>query len=163
MGAKGVLTAGRVLRHLADIEKMGYRFYSKLEECTPSEKVRSLAHMMKKAEQRHHQRFLEYAQRADAALDEGDMAYQLSLPPEVQRLLDADVFVDVGRLERAAQYAGDAEMFKVAIRAEENLALLLSQLRIYVPQKQRPFIDRVIREEWNHKAKLEENLVKHVK
>ncbi|MDQ1257864.1 MAG: hypothetical protein QG656_2472 [Candidatus Hydrogenedentes bacterium] len=158
---EAVLTAERVLLHLAAIEETGERFYQGLYDGTQSAWVRRLAEVMVRAEQRHRTRFLEYAERAAQSSRLEDNALSGVPPAEAVRLLRVGVFAEEDRSRKAAQYASDAEVIRVAIGAEERLALLLTQLREFVPKMQRRFIDRVIKEEWAHKDKLERAMQKH--
>jgi len=144
------------------MEEHGFAFYEGLWQGTNSDLVRKLARMMMKAEQRHRQRFLSYAQRAEESDDAGDDRLTGALPPEVLRLLKTGVFVPKGRSVKAAEYAQDEEVLNIAITAEQTLALLLTELRQYVPRGQRRFIDHVTKQEWGHKAKLEQVLRKTV-
>jgi len=57
--------------------------------------------------------------------------------------------------------ANDVNMIKLAIRAEEHLALLLTQLHSYVSRPQGAYIARVVKEEWGHKEKLEDIMKEH--
>jgi rubrerythrin len=150
------VSAGRVLRRLAEIEQDGVEFYQGLMEGTKLDFVRKLAAKMVRAEDRHRRRFLGYAEEAERSAG-GDLD-QLAkpLPPEVVRLLGVRIMVDKARVKQSALYATDEEALRVAIRAEEHIALLLTQLREYVAPAQRGYISRVIKEEWNHKARLEE-------
>ena len=143
----------QILRHLAELEEAGIRFYEGVRDGTQSEKVRDLAAMMVRAEVRHQKRFLEYAARAGAESRLPDLQ---QMPREIERLLAVKVFSAREQAKRAATYASDIEMLKFAIRAEEHLAVLMNQLRLFVTPSQRRYIDRVIEEEWNHKARLEQ-------
>jgi len=158
--AETPLSAAQVLRRLAAIERDGVAFYQGLLQGTTSEPVRKLAAMMVRAETRHEKRFLEYAQRAEAAGPEGNTLTS-PLPNDVARLLSVPVFVPRDRVRKSAPFAKDIEVIRVAIRAEESLALLLTQLRAHVPRAQRAYVTRAINEEWRHKAELEELVKKH--
>lgn len=157
-----LLTAAQVLRRLADIELEGIQFYRGLADGTDSPAVRDLAERMLRAEQRHHDRFMKYAIAAEqkAALE----GYGLTapIPAEIKNLLDTKVFVTRERAQNASRYATDIQLFQVAIRTEEHTALLLTQLRPYVPRTQRAYIEQVIKEEWGHKDRLEIFLKKHI-
>lgn len=154
------ISAGRVLRRLADIESEGAQFYEGMMHGTKSEKVRQLATMLFKAEKRHRKRFLEYAVSAEKRAADEDAAEQ-KLPAEVEHLFKACIFVSKQRIEVSAEHAQDLDMIKLAIRAEESVALLLTQLSSFVPRAQRAYIVRVVDEEWGHKRKLESLLQKH--
>lgn len=155
------ITAAKVLYHLAGLEQRGIDFYQGLAQGAQSDKVRKLAETLARAEARHKARFLEYARRAEEAGNPAANTLAQPLPPEPARLLSAAVFVDKSTAQRAAAYATDLEAIKLAIRAEENIALLLTQLRSYVPRLQRRFIDAVIKQEWHHKARLEALMQRH--
>jgi rubrerythrin len=147
------VSASQVLRRLAEIEQEGASFYEGLLEGTQSEWIRKLAKMLIKAERRHKKRFLEYAERAEARADANSLARPLSR--DVIRLLTTPVVVSKDEGKQSAPHMRDEEALKLAIRAEENIALLLAELREYVPKDQRRYISRVIKEEWHHKAELE--------
>lgn len=155
------LSARRVLLRLAEHEQAGIDFYTAVMQGTASEWVGKLAQMMIKAEKRHKTRFLSYADRARQATDPSEYTLTGSLSPDLRRLLMEPIFGRPEQAKASARYAGDREMLQVAVRAEEKTALLLGQLRSYVPRVQRPFINRVIKEEWGHKAKLENFLHKY--
>jgi rubrerythrin len=142
----------QILRHLAEIEEAGIRFYEGMRDGTPSDKVRELAIMMARAEARHKRRFLEYAARAGADCPLPDLEH---MSPEIERLFMARVFSARESAKHAVAYASDLEVLRFAIRAEEQVAMLMTQLRLFVPPAHRRYIDRVIKEEWNHKARLE--------
>ena len=155
------LTAGQVLRRLADLEQKGAAFYEALLNGTESEWVRKLARVMVRAEKRHRARFLDYARRAEAKNDALSNTLTQPLTPDLTRLLTVSVFASAPQAAKSVRYARDEDVLKVAIRAEESLALLLTQLRSYVPSEQRRYISRVIKEEWGHKDKLEKALRKY--
>ena len=147
--------AGDALRYLAEREEEGVRFYEGLMEGTKSDFVRELAEKLARAEKRHKQRFLEYAERADAGeKEEGDGP----IPLELQRLLTTRLFVEKDRIKQSAQYAKDEEMLKVAIGAEEKATVVVAELAQYVPRSQRPYLARVLKEEKGHKERLEKVL-----
>ena len=127
------VSAAEVLRRLAEMELEGVQFYEGMHRGTRSEWVRRLASVLIEAEKRHNRRFTEYAERAEQSVNPDDNALTEPLPPDVHRLFTACVFVSKQRIRDAAQYANDVDMIKLAIRAEENLALLLTQLHSYVP------------------------------
>ena len=154
-------TASEVLKRLADFEWQGEEFYRGVFEGTKSPWVRKLARVLLKAEHRHRERFLAYAKQAEAEEDKDYNALNGPLPEKVARLLCADVFVPKARIQKSVQYAQDEEVLKLAIHMEEKLALLLTDLRPFVPRAQLSFINQVIREEWGHKAKLEKVMKEH--
>lgn len=156
------LNAAQVLNRLAEIELAGLQFYQGLYEGSDSERVKQLAKMMAKAELRHHKRFLKYAEHAELrAAEENAPVLTGPLPDEVARPLYADVFVNRERVKESAKNMSDIEAIQVAIRAEESTALLMTQLRSFVRGAQKGYITRVIKEEWGHKARLEELMQKH--
>jgi rubrerythrin len=140
---------------LADIEQEGVEFYQGLSEGTKSRWVRALAEKLVEAELRHRKRFLEYARLAAKSASPDDNALAGPLPPEVIRLLMARPLAPKGRIKASAPYVSDEDALKMAIRAEEHIALLLTELRGYVPKNEWRYINRVIKEEWGHKASLE--------
>lgn len=154
------LSAVQVLFRLADIELEGIEFYEGLAEGTESRWVRELSKDLIRAERRHRKRFLGYAAGALASSVAGAGGSIEPLPREVMRLLRASVFVSGSRIKKSARYASDTEALKVAIRAEENTALLLTRLREYVRNVERAYVTRVIKEEWAHKERLERVLAK---
>lgn len=157
----GLVTAADVLYRLADIEENGRRFYEGLAAGAQIKWVKKLAEMLVRAETRHHSRFLEYARRAEVEALAGATDDAL-LPPDVARLLKSHVFETKEMGQRAGRFLSEVDAVKLAIRAEEQLALLLTQLRMYVRPQERRYVDRVIREEWEHKARLEEIYHKHL-
>jgi len=161
--ARTPVSASQVLRRLADIEADGAQFYEGMLEGTESEWVRKLARTLVRAENRHRERFLAYAEKAEEAEQSPNEDSCEPLPQEVVRLLSAQVFVSRARMGKSAKYAGDREMLKLAINLEEKLALLLAQLQPYVPRSQRPYIKRVVNEEWRHKAQLAQVMREHFK
>ncbi len=152
--------ASEVLRRLAAIEKEGVDFYQGLYEGAESPWIRDFAKMMVRAEGRHHSRFLEYADRAERRFYEEDDVLFEPLPEEIRRILATMVFAPKERVKRSAPYATDEQALQVALRAEASLAMLLVQLRGYVPAPQRRYIDRVIKEEEQHQDFLKELLTK---
>lgn len=149
------LTAAEVLDRLAQIELDGLEFYRGLLRGTRLDKVRELAEMMIEAEQRHHDRFSRYAEKARASANPADNALTGALPPEVMRLMSDRVFMSGELGEKAGQNMDERKALRMGIRAEENTVLLLSQLRSYVPRNRRGYIDQVIKEEQNHQDRLE--------
>ncbi len=152
---EGYVTASQVLRRLADIEQEGVEFYKGLKEGTQSEWIRAFADKLIRAEKRHRDRFLIYAEKADAASGGDGDALTAPLPAQVRQLLEKRIVAPRERIRKSAPYASDVEALRVALRAEESLALLLTELREYVPKEQRRYISRVIKEEWAHKAHIE--------
>ena len=155
------LAASYLLRKLADIEEQGVLFYQGWLAGTESEWVMKLAATMIRAEQRHHERFLEYAERAERSEGASRANGPLNLPPDVVRVLSTHLFTTKEQIQKAAKYARDIEMIEMAIHAERSLALLLTQLSPYVPKEERKYVKRVIKEEWNHHAKLDRLRTKH--
>ena len=149
------LTAAEVLERLAQIELEGLNFYRGLLRGTQLRMVRELAEMMIEAEQRHHDRFSRYAAMARDSANPADNALTAALPPEVMRLMSEKVFVSGELGEKAGQNVDERKALRMGIRAEENTVLLLGQLRSYVPRSRRGYIDRVIKEEQDHQARLE--------
>ena len=154
------VSAAQVLRRLADIEQEGVEFYEGLREGTQSEYIRTFADKLVRAEKRHRDRLLSYAEKAEEhAKDEGNTLKE-PLPAEIRQLLEKRVMASRERIRKSAPYARDEEALRIALRAEESLALLLTELREYVPKEQRPYISRVIKEEWAHKEHIEKLLKK---
>ncbi len=156
------VSAAAVLRRLTELELDGVRFYQGLSEGAESEWVRRFSAKMVAAEQRHHDRFQHYAEHAEKQAQNEDYRLSAPLDPDIVRLLQVSVFAEHDRTKNAARYVSDTDAIRVAIRAEEHLALLLAQLRMYIPKPQRPYVDRVIKEEWGHKANLEALLAKRI-
>ena len=160
-GGDGAISAAQVLRHLAGIEEDGIEFYRGVLQGTQSDWVRKLAKMMLRAEERHRERFLGYAQRAELAADSDENALVQPLPAELAHLVRSKIFAPGGMAKKSVQYARDEEVIQVAIRAEESVALLLTQFRQYVSSRQQSYVDQVIKEEWGHKEKLEKVMRKY--
>lgn len=156
---KAVLSGVEVLLRLAQIELMGIEFYEAMEKGAQSEEVRKLAESLKKAEERHHDRFSQYAQRL-AAQDHS--ATPKPIPPAIQEILNTPIFSEKKRIAQSAKYLDDIETLKYAIDAEDRTALILTQLQPHVPAAHRPYIARVIKEEWRHKERLESLLRQRV-
>lgn len=159
--ASRYVSASQVLKRLAEIELDGVQFYEGLGEGTKSDWVRDFARSLAKAERRHRERFLQYAARAHDSGADGD-ALTSALPPEVRRALSVRILAPKDQIKGSAPYASEADALKMAIRAEEHIALLLTQLREYVQPRERRYISRVVKEEWNHKASLEKLLRKRL-
>ena len=159
--APSFLTAAQVLCQLSEIESEGVEFYKGLRDGTESNWVRQLAEKMIRAELRHYKRFKEYALQAEEAAKGDATDSGRELPQEVRHLMETRVFAPRERIQKSAQYAGDVDVLKTAIHIEEATAVLQTQLREYVLEEQRPYISRVIKEEWKHKARLEDLLNKH--
>ncbi len=156
------VSASQVLRRLAELELEGVQFYQGMAEGAESAWVRKFAAKMGEAEQRHHERFIHYAEHAAKRSAPEDDQLLGELSAEINRLLSISVFAEKERARQSAHYLSDSDALRTAIRAEEHLAVLLTQLQDYVPKASRSYILRVIKEEWNHKRKLEEVLLKHL-
>ncbi len=155
-----LITASQVFRRLADLELEGLSFYEGLHAGTKSERVRELAEYMIHAEKRHRRRFLHYATHVEKNTDPDKYVMSDTVPPQVAQAMMADLFPPGMAIRKSAQYSQDAELIMLAIRAEEQTALLLTQLRMYVPKEHQRYVSRVIKEEWGHKARLEGFLAK---
>lgn len=160
---KPQITVSQVLYCLAEMEKQGQYFYEGMLAGTQSKRVRALAEMMIRAEKRHGARFLKYAEMAETGRSDSAQNNRQSLPGQVAHLLRKQLFATPESAAGFARNASDAEVVKEAIRGEEKSALLLTELRDYVPQSQRAYLTRVINEEWHHKTLLEELLRRHFK
>jgi rubrerythrin len=152
--ADGQISAAVVLQRCADLEADGLAFYESMLKGAQTEWMRKLAATMVRAEKRHRARFLRYAEEARRQSSGSDMHSPKSMSPELQRLLSEREFSTQTLAERAAGNMTNREALETAIRHETNLALLFSQFRQYVSHGQRKYIDRVIREEQQHEAKL---------
>jgi rubrerythrin len=161
VGAGTPLTVGEVLDRLAQIELEGIEFYKGLMRGTEFEWVRKLSEMMITAEQRHHDRFTQYAAAARASSDPADNALTDALPAQVMSLMSEKVFVTGDLAEKAGHNVDERRALVMGIQAEKNTVLLLSQLGLYVPRNQRGYINQVIKEEQNHQARLESLYRKH--
>jgi len=161
VGAGTPLTAAGVLDRLAQIEQDGIEFYKGLALGTQLEWVRELSEAMIKAEQRHYDRFTRYAAAARTSRDPADNALTGELPAEVMRLMSEKVFVTGNLAEKAGHNVNERQALVMGIQAEKNTVFLLNQLRLYVPRKQRGYINQVIKEEQNHQARLESLYRKH--
>lgn len=151
------MNASTVLRRLVEIEEEGMIFYQGLAQASPSAWTRRLALWLTDAEKAHREyfsRLLEHAQTHEQ--EEDPWAY--ALPDEVMALLSARILPSKDQMLREAPYTSDMEAIQLAIQVEERAALLVTRLRDFVAQDQRGYMERVIREEWDHKAKLEELL-----
>ena len=148
------LSAAEALEHCAEIESNGVEFYKGVLKGTGSKWIRKLAGMMVEAEQRHHDRFLQYAElaRSAGAAEAGSLE---PIPPELARLMSDGVFLSHELAEKTSYNIDERQALRMAIRFEENTVLLLGQIRSYVPREQRKFVDRVLKEEQDHQAKLE--------
>lgn len=155
------VSAAQVLRRLAELEAEAEDFYKGLYEGTDSEVVRQFAKKMIRAEKRHGKRFAEYACRAVLDMPPDAASRLRTLAPEIKRLLAMSLLPSRDRIRKSAKYNDDRKIIQFAIRAEESFALLLTELREYVPTVEKRYISRVIKEEWGHKESLERLLAKH--
>ncbi|MCD6288508.1 MAG: hypothetical protein J7M12_05280 [Candidatus Hydrogenedentes bacterium] len=145
------VSAATILERCAQLEAKGIEFYRGMLKGARTEWMRDLASMLMHAEERHRNRFRKYALAARAKVSETGGGPQL---PELKRLMAETVFMTSDLAEKTASNMNDRAALEIAIRHESNLALLFAQFRVYVPPDQRPFIDRVIKEEQQHEAKL---------
>jgi len=152
--ADGQISAAVVLDRCADLEADGLAFYESMLKGAQTEWMKRLATTMVRAEKRHRTRLLRYAEQARRQSPGSDIHSPESIPPELHRLLSERIFSTRALAERAAGNMTNREALEAAIRYEANLALLFSQFRPYVPPGHRKCIDRVIREEHQHEAKL---------
>mgnify|MGYP006302074205 CR=1 FL=1 len=150
------ITAEQVLRRLAELEEHAAAFYEGLLDVAETKPLRKLGETMLKAEKRHRKRFLAYAEHAKKHDDPSEYALSGEWPGEVDRLMTVQPFPAPDKARQSARRSEPVEFFKFAIRAEEHMALLLAELRLHVPKKHKPYLTRVMNEEWAHKAKLEE-------
>jgi rubrerythrin len=157
------ISAAQVLERCAELEADGLEFYQGLLNGAQSEWVRKLARMMVKAEIRHRDRFLRYAEHARASGKSEDASAGEPLPPELARLMSERVFVSEELAERTGHNVDERKALELAIRAEESLALLYGQIRSYVPRDQRKYLDQIIKEEQRHQSDLEKLWRKHFK
>lgn len=162
VASRAFVSASQVLRRLAELESDGIRFYEGMAEGAESEWVRKFAAKMGQAEKRHMERFTYYAMHAEKRSAPEDDQLLGALSAEINRLLSISVFAQQERAKQSAHNLSDTDALRTAIRAEEHLAVLLTQLMDYVPKASRSYIMRVIKEEWSHKAKLEEVLLRHI-
>jgi rubrerythrin len=145
------VSAATILDRCAELEARGIEFYRGMLRGAQTQWMRDLARMMVSAEERHRDRFRKYALRARTQVGE---ATEGPVPPDLQRLLQETVFMGGELAEKTAEQMNDRSALEAAIRHESNLALLFAQFRAYVPPDQRSFIDRIIKEEQEHEAKL---------
>ena len=155
------ISAAQVLDRCAELEADGLEFYQGLLKGAQSEWVRKLARMMVKAEIRHRDRFLRYAEQARASDKPADASLSGPLPPELALLMSERIFISEELGERTGRNVDERKALELAIRAEEGLALLYGQIRSYVPRNQRKYIDQIIKEEQHHQSDLEKLWRKH--
>ena len=154
-------SAAEVLRRVAEIEEESRLFYVGLRDNTKNEWVHRFADELMKAEIRHRDRFYKYAARAEAkAADKGRFGGEC--PEKVMHLLATRILPTKEQIAHSAPYASDREAIQLAIRAEEHIALLLTEVREYMLQDEKKYIDRVIKEEWGHHARLQLILRNHI-
>jgi len=151
----------QALERLAAMELEARAFYEGLFEGAVSEPVRNLAAMMIRAETRHHKRFLAYAERARRKESDADSDSARPMPADLARTMGVKLWPAKETIRKSAKLSRDLDFIRFAIRAEAQTAVLMTQVRMYLPPERRGYVSRVIEEEWNHKRKLEEHLQQH--
>lgn len=145
------ISAAHVLERCAELEARGIAFYQGMLRGTQSKWMQALARMLIEAEERHRDRFRQYAKIARDRVGEAAAG---PVSADLKRLLSETIFMTGELAERTAKHMNDRAALEAAIKHESDLALLFAQLRAYIPDDQRSFIDRVIKEEQRHEAKL---------
>jgi rubrerythrin len=158
---KPVLSAAQILYRLAEMEEEAVGYYEGLAQYSDLPWVRSFASKIANAEKDHQKYFFERAQALEAGnAEEGTEG---PLPPDLLQLMSSSITPQRSSAEKTAVYFGEKDCIDFAIQAEANAIQLLTQLNNYVPVEQHEIINRVLRDEMQHKSSLEELSSKHFK
>ncbi len=144
-----------VLKRLADIECDATAYYEGIAQHSDLPWVREFASRLADAEKRHRDQFLAYADQLEGSLQGASNRLATPLTEELSRLLAMRITLPGESAERTAVYLSEKDAVEVAIQAERNAIRMLSQLRNHVPAEQHVHLDRVVAEEQQHQAFLE--------
>lgn len=150
-----LITSSAILRRCIVLEQRGLEFYRALARGAKSDWIRKLALMMTAWEKRHKRRFQYYLKKAEREIALKGLPPTHAVPSDVKRLLEVDVFANAPSAQKMGQNIGERQALVAAIDFERSLAILYTELRPYVIQSQRKFIERLIKEEIGHQNKLE--------
>ena len=150
-----LITSSHILRRGVELEQQGLEFYRALARGAKSDWVRKLALMMSKWETRHKRRFQYYLKKAEREIALKGLPSTNRVPGDVKRLLQIDVFSNAAMAEKMGANIDERQALVTAIDFERHLAILFTELRPYVMQSQRKFVERLIKEEVGHQNKLE--------
>ncbi len=154
------VSVSEVLRRLGEIEADAVAYYEALAKHTDLPWVRQFALRLAEAEKGHQEHFLSEAAAAASASGEDGNRLKEPLSEELVQLLSVRLPLPRG-IEKTAIYVGEADAVELAINAERCAVRLLTQLRGYVPEAQRGYVDRVVEEERHHQSFLEGLYEKH--
>ena len=149
-----LISAAEVLEHCAELEQDGIEFYEGIQRGARSKWLRDLAAALVKAEQVHKEHFLSHARESAYNGSEDEAETGKARPAELERLMRERVFVPGETAEKVAPTLDDLTVINMAIRNEESVALLLAELRLFVPVEDRHLLDVIIEEEWGHRDRL---------
>jgi len=146
-----------LLKVAVEDERSGVAYYSLLEGKSSDPKVKELFADLARQEKYHQQRFEKMLN------DLGGLRTREQYPGEYMAYLRAmtsrRAFPDVDTARQKAQQAGgNRDAIMIALQFERDTLVLMSELRSMVPQKDRPIVDEVNREEQAHIVALTEAL-----
>mgnify|MGYP006292953347 CR=1 FL=1 len=134
-------------------EDTGISFYRGLAESTGTDQVKEHCLAISKEEEGHKKRF-------QAMLDDiGDVEpveeYAGQYENYVNSLLKSRAFPEPGQAEEEARNASsDAEALDVAMRLEKDTLLFLQEMRQFVSDDHKEYVDKVVNEERKHLTDL---------
>ena len=156
---KGSLNASEVLQILADIEIEGIEFYMYLEQACELPALREAAGFLIKAEQRHRDRFLDYARNVQQYAEKR-IGFEL-LHNNVRLLHNTRIFPSPTTLMLKTPPPNDADLLRLAIEAERANVVLIQDFAPHVLVEHHHVLEQLIKEELQHVERLERFMKKH--
>lgn len=145
--------AGEIIDLAIEIEKTGGKFYRKLAEKAPSEKIKSLLLFLASEEDQHQIRFSELGK--DLAPVNVSETYQGEYFEYVGFTVETHMFNNTDKLEQLVENARSGlDIIQLAIDFERDTVLFFNGFRNVVLKDQQAVIDDLIMEEQIHLVKL---------
>ena len=133
-------------------EHHGTIFYEALERRAKSPIVRKAAGRFADEERGHEQAFKDMRENVASYLP--NESYPGEYEDYVKALLDGRTFPDEQEAIALARTGTDADALRIAIRFERNSLLFFSEMRVLVPESERPLVDELVEEERRHLVDL---------
>lgn len=135
-------------------EKSGTAFYSQLAQTTTSADLKAFYADLAEQEKRHEKRFQDLL--ADLGTYTPTESYDGEYISYLRAMLDSRAFHDPITARKIAAEIGtdDDAALSMAIRFERDTLVMLNELREMVPERDRPVVDDLAREEQGHLVDL---------
>ncbi|NQS71336.1 MAG: ferritin family protein [Desulfobulbaceae bacterium] len=146
----GIFKATDILLAAQEVETRGEVFYNRLVETTTDEKLKDTYRFLAGEERKHRELFRKLYERLGqvelpAWAEEDEYASYLSF------LIDSHTLFRLGDVDKIRAYAGTREeALETAMGFEKDTILFFTEMREFVPEGEKKYVQECIEEERSH-------------